>query len=450
MAQVIELVEYQAKCLPAADPTPTDLALATQLAAAGDIEARLDVRWLANGRIDVRASSWVGVVRFSAVEIRVLPKLVGGELKVLQMIEYTDGVRLLKHLPATQRLEAVGDDLFELIVRLLVTDVKQLIREGLIREYRPTEDTLTVIRGRLRIRDQFLRRYGSLHQLDCAFDEYDSDIPENQLLGAALAVAWRRVRNDKLRADARAMFGVLSGICEPASLEAEWYRHRIHYNRRNSRYQPAHELAKLILKGLALQDLHSADNRGITAFMLNMNTVFERFVTTLVANALSGTQLHISAQVALKAVVVNESTNRDYSTIRPDMVIEEAASGRRVPVDIKYKLYDAIKLATSDVYQLFTYAYALGGAAEHRRSGMIYAAHNATSGPALRIRAMIDVTSAQIRGAGLDVAAVLDELATGSTEPVYILVRNMIENLTGLTVAYTPGASGSATLRRTR
>lgn len=435
MIQVIELVEYQAKCLPAADPTPADLALATQLAAAGDIEARLDVRWLANGRIDLRASSWVGVVRFSAIEIRVLPKLVGGELRVLQMIEYTEGIRLLKHLPANQQLEAAGDDLFELIVRLFVGAVKQLVQEGLIRDYRPAEDTLTVIRGRLRIRDQYLRHYGSLHQLDCAFDEYDGDIPENQLLGAALAVAWQRVRNKELRADTRAMSGVLSQICEHPSLDAEWYSQRIHYNRRNSRYQPAHGLASLILKGLALRDLHSAVDRVLNAFMLNMNSIFERFVTALVTNALNGTQLYISAQVSLKAVVVNEWTNRDYSKIRPDLVIKEAGAGRRVPVDIKYKLYDAMKLATNDVYQLFTYAYALGSTADHRRSGLIYAAHNATCGPALRIKPMTDVTSARIRGAGLDVAAVLDDLATGSTEAVYTLVRNMIENLTGLTVA---------------
>jgi hypothetical protein len=30
-----------------------------------------------------------------------------------------------------------------------------------------------------------------------------------------------------------------------------------------------------------------------------------------------------------------------------------------------------MKLATGDVYQLFTYAYALGGTADHRRSGVI-------------------------------------------------------------------------------
>lgn len=435
MIQVIELVEYQARCLPAASPTPADTALAVKLAAAGDIEARLDVRWLANGKIDVRASSWVGVVRFSAVEIRVLPKLVGGELKVLQMIEYTDGIDLIKHLPPDQQLTAAGDDLFELIVRLLVAEVKQLLRDGLIRDYRPTEDTLTVMRGRLRIRDQFLRRYGSLHQLDCAFDEYDGDIPENQLLGAALAAASNRVRNSKLRTDTRALCGVLIGICEPLSFDAEWYGSRIHYDRRNSRYRSAHGLARLILKGLALSDLHSAVDHGINAFMLNMNSIFEKFVTTLVVNALNGTLLHASAQVALKAVVLDESTNRTYSTIRPDMVITETVSRRRVPVDIKYKLYDAMKLVPADVYQLFTYAYALGSVVDHRRAGLIYAAHSATSGPNLRITPMTDVTSAQICAGGLDVATVLDELAVGSIEAVHALVRNMIQKLTGLTAA---------------
>ncbi|MBX7133606.1 MAG: McrC family protein [Fimbriimonadaceae bacterium] len=433
MIQVIELAEYQAKCVPAPGPTPGDTDLAAELGAGGDVEARLDVRWLANGKIDVRASSWVGVVRFSAVEIRVLPKLVGGELKVLQMIEYTDRIDLLKRLPPEQRLAPTGDDLFELIVRLLTAETKQLLRDGLIRDYRPTEETLPMMRGRLRVRDQFLRRYGSLHQLDCAFDEYDGDIPENQFLGAALGAASNRVRNSKIKADARALHGVLSGICEPRSFDATWYTGRIHYDRRNSRYRSAHQLAQLILKGLALNDVHSGSDRGINAFMLNMNSIFEQFVAAIITNALAGTSLQVSTQVPLKAVVVNEATNRTYSTIRPDMVITDPLTGHRVPVDVKYKLYESVKLAPGDVYQLFTYAYALGSTADHRRAGLIYAADSNASGPNLSITPMSNVTSAQIRTAGLNVAAVLDDLAGGSVEDVHARMRNMVHDLSGLT-----------------
>jgi 5-methylcytosine-specific restriction enzyme subunit McrC len=434
MIQVIELAEYEAKCVPAPSPTPGDTALAAELGAGGDVKARIDVRWLANGKIDVRASSWVGVVRFSTVEIRVLPKLVGGELKVLQMIEYTDRIDLLKRLPPDQCLAATGDDLFELIVRLLAAETKQLLRDGLIRDYRPIEETLPVMRGQLRVRDQFLRRYGALHQLDCAFDEYDGNIPENQLLGAALAAASNRVQNGKLKADARALHGVLSGICEPRSFDATWYTSGIHYHRRNSRYRSAHQLAQLVLKGLALNDVHSAADRGINAFMLNMNSIFEHFAAALVTNALAGTLLETSAQDPLKAVILNEATNSTYSTIRPDMVITDTVTGRRVPVDVKYKLYESVKLAPGDVYQLFTYAYALGSAADHRRAGLIYAADSNVSGPNLRITPMINVSSAQIRAVGLNVAAVLDDLAAGSVEGVHEVIRNLIQALSGLAV----------------
>ncbi len=169
--------------------------------------------------------------------------------------------------------------------------------------------------------------------------------------------------------------------------------------------------------------------------MLNMNAIFEKFVTTLVTNALNSTRLQASTQVTLKAVVVDESTGRTYSTIRPDMIITEAASRRRVPVDIKYKLYDAKKLASGDVYQLFTYAYALAGSVGHRRAGLIYAAHSPTSGPNLRITSKADVTPAQICATGLDVEAVLDQIAAGSITAVHDSVRCMVEELTGLSVA---------------
>lgn len=433
--QIIELVEYESRRVRTPGPTPADLSLAQRLAATGDVEARLEVRWLVDGHLDLKASSWVGVVRFSAIEIRVLPKLVGGSLRVLQMIEYSDSVRLLAHLPRDQLLAVTGDDLFELLVRVLVSETKLLIRDGLLRDYRPAEDTLAVMRGRLRMREQFLKRYGTLHRLECNFDEYDGDIPENQLLVAALTASSHYVHNYSLRKDARQLAGVIGAICEPPTFDPEWYKRRIDYGRRNSRYQDAHGAALLILHGLALTDLHSASRQGVNAFMVNMNVIFERFVSALVDQALSRTGLRSTAQSSVGAVIVDASTNTTYSNIRPDLVITEDKSGRTVPVDIKYKLYDKLKFSSADVYQLFTYAYALGANIEEKTAGVIYAATTQTSGPALRIQPRTGVTAARLRASGLDVAEVLEQLALGATESVHALIRNVIQDITGLTDA---------------
>lgn len=429
MRQTVELAEYQTKCEPSGKPTPADLKMAEKLSAGS---ARLDVRWLADGQVEVKASSWVGVVQFSEVQIRVVPKLVGGSLRVLRMVEYANGIRLLSHLPPDQRLPADGTDLFHLIVMALVQEAKELIRDGLIRDYRPTEDSLTVLRGRLRMRDQFLRRYGTLHRLECQFDEYDGDIPENQLLAAALSAAATRVTDDALRADTRGLAGVLAGTCEPPTHDPEWYTRRIHYDRRNSRYRAAHELAVMVLQGLALNDLHSISHQGITAFMLDMNAVFERFVTRLVSQALAGSPLQVSAQQSFGAVVVDESTGGTYTTIRPDLVVVDTRSGRKVPVDIKYKLYEDKKFGTGDIYQLFTYAYALGATESTRNAGVLYAATAPVSGPALRIKPQAGVAGAHIRGAGLDVAGLVDALDGALSESALSTVREAVHDVTAL------------------
>lgn len=441
MVETIELAEYETR-IAWARPTSDDERLAERLSAKGDASARLDVRWLANGRVEITASSWVGVVRFSDFQVRIVPKIAGGALRVMRMIGYSNSIRLLTHLPRDQQLSADGSDLFELIVMALVHETRSVIRDGLIRDYRPLDDTLTVMRGRLRLRDQFLRQYGSFHQLECHFDEYDGDILENQLLAAALNAAATGIQHDKLRTGARILAGQLADICVPPTADPEWYRQRIHYGRRNARYRVAHELALLVLNGLALNDLTDARSQRVTAFLLNMNTLFERFVTCLVSNSLRGSRFHVSAQSSFRSTIIDAATGCVYSAIRPDLVIVDTDTGDRVPVDVKYKLYDAKKLDSADIYQLFTYAYAVGRGATPNRAGLIYASAAATSGPVLQIKPTAGVTGAGIFTEGLDVPGTLDALTDGEPESVYAAMRTLIHQITGLACDLPVSASG--------
>src|SRR4051794_30750102 len=115
---VIELGEYQRKQQPAPPPTEADQRLADRLTNRED-GVRLNVRWMADGTVDVSSSSWVGVIRFSHVDVRVVPKLVGGPLRVLRMLEYASGITMLRRLPVDRPLPADGKDLFDLICLLL-------------------------------------------------------------------------------------------------------------------------------------------------------------------------------------------------------------------------------------------------------------------------------------------------------------------------------------------
>ena len=413
LVQRQELEEHRSKTIEAAaPPTPADERLAARLRGDDDEHqpARLDVRWLANGKVDIRTTSWVGVARFSRLEVHVLPKLVGGELRVLRMLEYALGVRMLRRLPDDATLTAQGRDLLDLVCLLLIEETQALLRDGLLRDYREADDTLPVLRGRLRHRDHYLRHFGRLDRLDCHFDEYDSDTPDNQLLAAGIDAARRHAKNRDVRFGAVRLGGLLQEACEPPTADADWYESTIRYTRRNAAYRPAHELAKLLLRQLAFDDLFNSSGDGVTAFMINMNTVFERFVLRLVTEAFAESKtIQVSPHTRLKTVIRNDDTGHTHTTIDPDLIIEHRPTGVRVPLDVKYKLYNDKKLAAGDIYQTFLYAFALGRGELHR-AGIIFPATSIISGPTLSVRQLDGPTSARIAVLGLDIPQILDDL----------------------------------------
>jgi len=425
--------EYETRVIDCPRPTPKDKRLAQDLAAGGGLAPRMDIDWLDGGQVKVTTHSWVGVVRFSVMEIRVVPKLIGGTLRVLRMIEYAEGVRLLARLPTDRPLPGEGTDLFDLIVMLLIEETKALVRDGLIRDYHSVEDSVDVLRGRLRVREQFLRRYGQLHRIECSFDEFDGNVPENQMLAAALQAAAPRAGDLNVRNSARAFGGVMNEVCEVRTREAGWYARKIRYGRRNARYRSAHALAKLVLEGLALNDHVDKSTINLTSFMVDMNAIFERFVTRLVINSLAGTPLRARAQQSIRAVILDEETGDTYSTIRPDLLIEDTTTGHVVPVDVKYKLYDAAtKISSADIYQSFVYAYSVGGQSDNPRAGLIYPSTTTISGPALYIKPLAGAKSARIRGAGIDVSWALEAIGSSTEAPLHERMHATIREITGL------------------
>jgi 5-methylcytosine-specific restriction enzyme subunit McrC len=423
----VELAEYRRMRVDAPVPSERDLLLSERLTESG----RLGVRWLASGELELASSSWVGVVRFSELEVRIVPKFAGGSLGVLRMLDYAGGLGMLRFLPDERQIPAAGKDLFDLVCLLLSNESEVLIRNGLIRDYRPEDDTLEVLRGRLRYRDQYLTRFGRLDKLECSFDEYDHDTIENRLVTAALLSARGRVRDPQVRTSVNRLAAVFDEACRPLTFDPSWYESRVRYHRRNGHYRRAHELAKLILRGQAFHDLFDGFGAPVTAFLLDMNEVFEAFVTRLIEEALATTALRVRPQQGLRAVIRDDQSGRSYATIAPDLVISDEMSRRAIPLDVKYKTYEDRKLAAGDIYQVFMYAYALSDESSERRAGILYPASKPNTGPLLSVRGQDGVIGARITGAGIDLVRALDLLHDRKAE-LLARVRDVISELTGL------------------
>ena len=395
--------------------------------------SHLAISWLLGGELEVRSTSWVGVVQLSGVHIHVVPKLAGGSLAVLRMLEYAGGLDLTRELPLQRDLGPQGHDLFDLLCRLLGVEVRRLLRDGLNRDYRTSDDTLGVLRGRLRYREQYLRRFGQVFPLDCQFDEFDSDTVDNQLVATALLRARRLARSGAVRRELTLLAGVFTEACSPANHDVEWYDRTLHYTRRNERYRRTHVLSKLVLRGLAFEDLYDTSEGRVGTFLIDMNKVFESFVTRLVAKALEGTGLAVTAQSRHSAVIVDERTGETYASIVPDLIVREGTTGQCVPIDVKYKQYDQRNVSTSDVYQAFVYACALTSPDTLPRAGIIYPAAQEIAGPRLSVRPVRGPPVARILGAGLDIRSVLHALGpAGDHSQLLEQVGQMVEEITGL------------------
>ena len=157
---------------------------------------------------------------------------------------------------------------------------------GIASDYAPPKKPSGCSRGRLNVRDQYLRRFGRFDLLDCRFDEYDGDIPENQLLSAALTVARYLARGPELSFEIGRLAAIWSEACVPPVLDPQWYLDRIAYGRRNRHYQTGHTLATLLLRYAGFRDIFDSRPGVVRTFLVDMNELFERFIERLVTEAL--------------------------------------------------------------------------------------------------------------------------------------------------------------------
>ena len=109
-------------------------------------------------------------------------------------------------------------------------------------------------------------------------------------------------------------------------------------NRLNAHSETAHQLGWLLLDALGIDDLFAPGEARSFSFLLNMNQLFERFVTRVVEQVLPVARYRVTSQVAFRSVVWNVSSQRPYTNIIPDVVVERRGeSDCRVAIDAKYK-----------------------------------------------------------------------------------------------------------------
>jgi 5-methylcytosine-specific restriction enzyme subunit McrC len=336
-----------------------------------------------DGRYDLTPDQRIGLVCLPTVVVEIRPKVPMSS--VLFLVSYAcDAASWVDHQPEFSR----DSDLVEMISMMLAKMVQHATRRGLLNGYQCEDEPLQAPRGRILFDEQIRRRLGHAPPIEVRHDIFTADILENRLLQAALATVsrlpLRSVATRRELARAQRLFGSVRRLrFSPTSIPD------VVFTRLNHHYQPAISLATFVLRSASLE-LGAGGTQG-SAFLIDMNAVFERFLRTALREALGvdpssfperppQTSLDVAGVVPLK----------------PDLCLLDRSAIVWVG-DAKYKRLPMGGYRNADLYQLLAYSIALnlpGGTLVYAADEGVTAAEHIVveSGKRLRVVAL-DLTA---------------------------------------------------------
>lgn len=288
---------------------------------------------------EVSAGTRIGVVRIGEFQVIIQPKIEISRLVFL--------MGYARH-PSFWRDDRVQldqeADLPAALATAFCTLTHRALEQGLLKGYVTIDETLPVLRGRVREADQLRRRWGQAIPLEVRYDEFSVDIAENRLLLAAAEQLLRTPGiNKQHRASLQRIRLQLADVSSPTRgrQRPAWVETRL-----NARYQPALELAEMILNGRSFEQ--RAGDLTVSGYLFNMASIFEDFVTVGLREAMSSYAGRSSLQYRTHLDVA------ETVPVRPDFVWSEQGHPR-VVADAKYKAEKPSGFPQADLYQLLAY-----------------------------------------------------------------------------------------------
>lgn len=319
------------------------------------------------GKRVFKAASYVGVVRLGHDIIQILPKIDYGTNReqsatrnLLYLLEQVGQfpIRPSDLAPLLQR----GQNWFEILTRLLATELQAQWQRGPYRHYQLVEEELPTLKGKWRI-DQQLRQPARQHQFAVAYDEFTIDNQLNRIFRLVVERLWQQTHdssNRRLLSDLRQWLDTVALLPHLTVRDAS----PTLINRLNHQFEPALNLARLFLGGETIEV--RVGKLDTFAFVFDMNQLFEAFIVgfmrryraEILPPLLQNCTFHPQARQHTRHLA--RKVTRPVFRLKPDLALR---SGDSFPLllDTKYKRLKAadarLGISQADFYQMFAYAH---------------------------------------------------------------------------------------------
>ena len=341
------------------------------------------------GTYHLTPGSVVGAFETSGLSVLIEPKI--GIAQLLSLACYAIGRIKFRAEDFRFPEECALPDILALA---LSAQARRAFSGGLLHGYRTEEEALMTVRGRIRLEEQLRRRFDSLLPVELQYDEFTNDILPNRLVKAAAHRLGRiRLRSPEARRSLGWVAGILDGVSlvefPPARVPA------VAFDRLTEHYRDVISMARLILSHGAFES-----GRGpvrASGFLMDMNVVFQEFLTQSLRDVLGALPDTLRSDRELQDVTLD---HQGRVSLRPDLTWWDGPKCLFVG-DAKYKNLTGTRVPNADLYQMLSYATALGLPA-----GLLVYAHGEADTASYTVRR----SGTRLEVAALDLSGTLDEV----------------------------------------
>ena len=296
--------------------------------------------------------STVGALEIGDLSVLIQPKI--GIPQLLSLACYAMGVytaQVERLFEFKEEAETPPDTL----ALALASAARRAFSRGLLHGYRTEEEALHTVRGRIRFADQIRRRFGIPLPVEVRYDEFTDDITENQLIKAAvLRLGGMRLRSQQARRDLGWVAAMLENV-SPVEFAPNDIP-EVTFDRLNEHYRGVVGLSRLILRHSAFESKRGAVRA--TGFLMDMNTLFQEFVTVALREALGVSERVLYSDKQLTGNRRIHLAEPRRVKLEPDLTWWDGETCTFVG-DAKYKRVRVEGVPNADLYQLLAYVTAL-------------------------------------------------------------------------------------------
>ncbi len=304
----------------------------------------------------VSAKNYVGLIELkSSCQIQILPKMELGESDSETKEIFRKMLSSMKDFPAKISESAALKDeemsLYEVFIRMYVSDVQKLLKTGLKSNYVSVEDNLNKVKGKILINQHIKKNVAHNERFYVQYDEYQINTPENRIIKTTLNKLDTLSSSEITKASIKKLLSSFEEVDVSYNYEKDFSQ--VVLNRNMYGYRDLMRWSKVFLFDKSFLSFSGKNNAR--ALLFPMEKLFESYIAQELSKVI-GYDWTLSTQDQ-RFYLFDEP---NIFKLRPDLVLTRDDK-KIVVMDTKWKKLipnprKNYGISQSDMYQMYAYS----------------------------------------------------------------------------------------------